>query len=324
MSQYKNDDDSDHEITTHAKTMRPAGPPANDTDAPVATDLRFRNGTVPQPDGGSSNLAPATSIPLAHREDSPAELLVNVTDVQVNDVQPNGDDADARMAKIEEILDHAATPHLEKCELIGEWVRHAEAKFSISGQVDQKPGAGRPEGGIARAARELPLPGKSDDARRKFIQRAIDITCIWPEAKSAARKAKLDNIQSALLDIAGERSLAAQLAKVAEIAARKAAPRRKSRAPKGGGSPANAEAGVPQTGVIDATIPGIQGAGDVLPAASDQALSDLSDEEEGQLAGLKNLWAESHVLNHDDWLNASVAVRHRFVRDVLLEQPVSS
>lgn len=247
----------------------------------------------------------------------------NDADVQVKDVQPNGDDADARMAEIEEVLDHAATPHLDKCELVAEWVHHAEAKFAISGQLDRKSGAGRPLGGIARAARELPLPGKSEEARRKFIQRAIDINCIWPEVKSAARKAKLDNIQSALLDIADERSVAAQLAKVAEIAARKAAPRRKSRARKGDGSPANAETGA-QTEVIDATIPRIWGAGDVLPAASDQALSDLTDEEEGQLAGLKNSWAEDNVLKHDDWSNAPVAVRHRFVRDVLLERPVSS
>jgi hypothetical protein len=302
MNQYTNDGDFDHEVTTHAVTMRPAGRLANDTDAPVATDLLLPNGTVPQPDGGSSNPDAGTSIPLAHREDGPAELLVNDADVQVKDVQPNGDDADARMAEIEEVLDHAATPHLDKCELVAEWVHHAEAKFAISGQLDRKSGAGRPQGGIARAARELPLPGKSEEARRKFVERAIFINCIWPEVKSAARKAKLDNIQSALLDIAGERSLAAQVAKVAEVAARKAAPRRKSRTRKGGGSPANADTSAPDQ----------------------ESPETLTANDEAALAALQACWNDERQLRYEDWSNTAIAVRRRFVRNVLLERPVAS
>ena len=225
----------------------------------------------------------------------------NGADVLTNTELPNGDDADARMAIIEEVLDHAATPHLEKCELVAEWVRHAEAKFSIFGQVDQK-GAGRPEGGIARAARALPLPGKSEEARRKFVQRAIKIDCIWPEAKSAARKAKLDNVQSALLDIADERSPAAQLAKVAEFAARKAAPRRKSSATDGDDSAAKAET-----------------------SASDQESFELlAPDEEAAFGALQACWNDDRQLRRDDWSNAAIAVRRRFVRNVLLERPVAS
>jgi hypothetical protein len=225
----------------------------------------------------------------------------NGANVLTDTALPNGDDVDVRMAKIAEVLDHAATPHLEKCELVAEWVRHAEAKFSVSGQVDQKPGAGRPEGGISRAARELPLPGKSEEARRKFIQRAIDINCIWPEAKSAARKAKLDNIQSALLNIADERTPVGQLAKVAEIAARKGAPRRKPN-PKDGGENA---AKAPNT-------------------TSDQEPPEpLVAEEEAALAALQACWNDDRQLRRDDWSNAAIAVRRCFVRDVLLERPVS-
>src|SRR5690242_19875495 len=88
---------------------------------------------------------------------------------------------------------------------------------------------GRPEGGIARAARELALPGKSIGARRKFIERAIAINTMWPEVKLVVRGGRLDGNQTALLAIAGERSLEAQLGKVKEIVARKAARRRKSR-----------------------------------------------------------------------------------------------
>jgi hypothetical protein len=40
----------------------------------------------------------------------------------------NGGDTDARMAKIEEVLGHAAIHLLAKCELVAEWVRHAEAQ----------------------------------------------------------------------------------------------------------------------------------------------------------------------------------------------------
>ena len=88
--------------------------------------------------------------------------------------------------------------------------------------------AGRPEGALTRAARELCVPGSTPTARRKFMERALKIDSIRPEAQSAARTAGLDNIQSALLSIAAGRSVEAQLAKVQEIAARKAMPRRKS------------------------------------------------------------------------------------------------
>jgi hypothetical protein len=129
------------------------------------------------------------------------------------DPKTDGDESDARMAEIEVILDHAAIPHLEKCGLVAEWVRHAEAKASVYGQFVQKPGGGRPEGGVARAARALPVPGKSTEARRKFIERALKIDGIWQEVKVAVRAARLHNKQSALLAIASEHSAEAQLAK---------------------------------------------------------------------------------------------------------------
>jgi hypothetical protein len=122
--------------------------------------------------------------------------------------------------------------HLNKCALVAEWVGYAEPKDF--GHFVQKSKAGRPKGGVARAARELPVPGNSFDARRKFIERALKVDGILPEAKSAVRDAVLDDVQSALLEIASERSIEAQLAKVKEIALRRAQPRRDS-----GGSTAN-------------------------------------------------------------------------------------
>jgi hypothetical protein len=152
---------------------------------------------------------------------------VDHVDLAADNSVPNGDEVDVRMAKIEEILGYTTMPKLETYELVAEWVRHAEAKVSVFGQPVHKPKGGRPEGGASRAARELPVPGKTFGARRKFIERAIKIDCMSPEAKHAVRAFRLDNVQSALLDIAEERSLDAQIAKVQEIAARKAMPRRR-------------------------------------------------------------------------------------------------
>ena len=172
-----------------------------------------------------------SAVGLAEAPVSPAdgELPFQPSDATVltANVEPNDDDVDSRMEEIREILDHAAMPLLDKGELVAEWVRYAEAKLSVFGQIVPKPKGGRPEGGVARAARELPVRGKSPDARRKFIERAIKIDGIWPEAKQAARAAGLHNIQSQLLAIAEEHSPDAQIAKVQEIAARKAMPRRR-------------------------------------------------------------------------------------------------
>ena len=88
--------------------------------------------------------------------------------------------------------------------------------------------------GGARASRELCVPGKTPDARRKFVERALKINALRDQAKEAARTAGLDDNQSALLAVAGEHSPEAQVAKVREIAARRAAPRRKSRCRAGG------------------------------------------------------------------------------------------
>jgi hypothetical protein len=185
----------------------------------------------------SPNLAATPQIAGGKLEDEVVELADSAADILANNSRPNGDDVDARMAKIEEILDNAAMHVLEKSALVAERMRHAEANaVSVFGQPDHKPQGGRPEGGIARAARALAVPGKTTEARRKFVERAIDIDGIWPEVKVAARTAGLDDIQSALLAIADEKSLEAQLAKAEEIAARKKAPRRKSSAREDGES----------------------------------------------------------------------------------------
>ena len=194
--------------------------------------------------------------------------------------QSNGDEGDVRMAEIEEILGHAAMHLLDKCTLVAEWVRYAEAKLSVFGQIVPKPKGGRPEGGVARAGREPPVPGKSDEARRKFVERALKIDGIWPEVKVAARAAGLDDTQSALLAIASEHSQAAQLAKVQEITARKAMPRRKSSARDGNEHTASSAA---QSGTTSDTNPRAQDAVDI-PELAAVCNETSTVEEEAQLA----------------------------------------
>ena len=62
-------------------------------------------------------------------------------------------------------------------------------------------GAGRPEGAITKAARTLPIPGKSQEAREKVARRSLQIDRITEEAKGALKEAGLDDIQSALLEV---------------------------------------------------------------------------------------------------------------------------
>ena len=138
-----------------------------------------------------------------------------------------GDDIEARLWEIAGLLHRANLTAFEEAERLAEWVRLTEAREPVSGQKVQKSG-GRPEGGIAKAARRLPVKGKTRDARRKRIERAIKIAAMSPEAKAAVRKAGLDDHQSALCQIANQKGRKAQVAKVEEIAARKAGARHRA------------------------------------------------------------------------------------------------
>jgi hypothetical protein len=170
--------------------------------------------------------------------------------------------------------------------------------------------SGRPEGARTRAARELCVPGKTPKARRKFIERALKIDGIWPEAKSAARTAGLDNIQSALLSIAAERSVEAQLAKVQEIAARKAMPRRKSTSRNRGEGTA-VESVVSQRSEI-----GDQPAVDLPEMAKPKGV--WSADDETQYGILRGDWIKNNVLNRVEWEKSSPEIQRRFARDFLL------
>jgi hypothetical protein len=70
-----------------------------------------------------------------------------------------------------------------------------------SGQDVRKPKGGRPERGISKPARELPISGKTVETRRKTMERSKAIAGIFPKTKDAIKAAKLDNNQKALLEI---------------------------------------------------------------------------------------------------------------------------
>ena len=103
---------------------------------------------------------------------------------------------------------------LEKSELIAEQINR-----KIAEQEEQKPGnnfqvsiGGRgKEGGISQAARELPVPGKTDDSKRKHLEDSIKIDSLAPEAKAAAVEVGLADNRTALLDAAKQSGPAKQV-----------------------------------------------------------------------------------------------------------------
>jgi hypothetical protein len=104
--------------------------------------------------------------------------------------------------QLSENLHRAELSVQERAEHIATWIRLTEAK---AGQVVQLQirSNGRPlDRGVAKAARELPIAGPSDDAKRKTVERALKIDAMTPEAKEAVAKAGLSNNQRVLLHIA--------------------------------------------------------------------------------------------------------------------------
>jgi ParB family transcriptional regulator, chromosome partitioning protein len=131
-------------------------------------------------------------------------------------------EVEARLWEAMENLYRAELTALEEAEHQAECVRLIVEREAVSRQNVAKPKGGRPEGAIAKAARELPLKGKTQPARRKAIERGLKIAAISPEAKGAVTKAGLDDDRSALREIAKVQSSKEQLSKVREIVKRKA------------------------------------------------------------------------------------------------------
>jgi ParB/RepB/Spo0J family partition protein len=139
-------------------------------------------------------------------------------------------EAQARQWEIAENLYRADLTALEEAEHIAAWVRLIAEREPVSRQNVAKPKGGRPEGAITKAARELPIKGKTQKARRKRIERGLEVASMSPEAASAVRESGLDGNRTALRKIAKGETADEQVAKVQEISKRKAAPKGKSAA----------------------------------------------------------------------------------------------
>jgi ParB family chromosome partitioning protein len=147
------------------------------------------------------------------------------------------DDRQARLWEIAENLHRKDLTRLERSEQIAEWIKITDGvsgQFGqkltegVSGQIDQKPigpkKGGRPEGGVALAARQLPLDGDTDEARRHSARRAIKIASLSDEAKEVAKETGLDNNSSALLEAASEPTPERQVEKLSGRAAERKPP----------------------------------------------------------------------------------------------------
>jgi ParB family chromosome partitioning protein len=131
-----------------------------------------------------------------------------------------GDEILARRCQISENAHRAGLSKLEKANQTAEWIELSETLERISGEKFQKTGRGRPEGGNSKAARTLPMSGKSADAKRKNVAQDRKIASIHPAAQQAAIEAGLDNEVGKLVEIADQKTPGAQLAKIRELAKR--------------------------------------------------------------------------------------------------------
>jgi ParB/RepB/Spo0J family partition protein len=126
--------------------------------------------------------------------------------------------AQARLWEIAENLYRTNLTAMEESKHIAEWLRLVSERE----QDVLKSKIGRPEGAITKAARELPIKGKTQQARRKRLERGLKIgSRISAEVEAAAKEAGLDDKSSALYKIANEDTATAQLKKVRELARRK-------------------------------------------------------------------------------------------------------
>jgi ParB-like chromosome segregation protein Spo0J len=131
-------------------------------------------------------------------------------------------EVEARLWEAMENLYRGELTALEEAEHQAECVRLIVEREAVSRQNVAKPKGGRPEGAIAKAARDLPMKGKTQQARRKAIERGLKIAAIASEAKVAVTKAGLDDNPSALREIAKVETSEEQLNRVQEIVEREA------------------------------------------------------------------------------------------------------
>jgi ParB-like chromosome segregation protein Spo0J len=137
------------------------------------------------------------------------------------------DDVEARLWTISENLHRAELTEMQRAQQIAEFAALSQQKSEaekagqgagdgISGQLAQKFGPGRPEGGISQVARDLNIS-------RRDVRRSQAIAGLSEEVKQAAVEHGLDDNQSALLDAARQPTLQKQIEALERRAQRKLA-----------------------------------------------------------------------------------------------------
>lgn len=121
-----------------------------------------------------------------------------------------GDEIDRRLREISENLHRAELTVQERSEQVAEWTDLIDQKNKLVQVGPVSKGGRGKEGGERKAARELNLT-------RQDVRRARQIASIAPEAKQAAKEARLDDNQAALTQIAKEPTPERQVAKVLEF-----------------------------------------------------------------------------------------------------------
>jgi ParB-like chromosome segregation protein Spo0J len=123
----------------------------------------------------------------------------------------------ARLWEISENLHRAELTVLEESDQTAEWLELV-AKTTPTNSGEKNRGPGRPEGLKKKATDELPLPGKTQAAKQKTLDRRLKIAGIDPAAKQAARDAGFADSQTKLSQIAREQTPEDQLTKVKALA----------------------------------------------------------------------------------------------------------
>lgn len=184
-------------------------------------------GRRPASRGGSPIVSPCAPARYGfqklgmHRLEAIKKIGMGLIECDVFDTQ-----REARMWEISENLHRNDLDRIQRAQHEAEWIKlREEEEHGKMGQLGpfSKVGAGRGnEGGIRLAARELPVPGDSEEAKRHRLRRDMAIASAGDEPLEEARKAGLANNERALLEVARAPE-DQRVAKVHEIADRKAA-----------------------------------------------------------------------------------------------------